>query len=129
MDDLDLLMLWLKGALTQFPAVLVCLVFCLWTASRWRQVPFDARWALPGFGLLLALTLSGPSAQILLQRWVINHAMPLKEAQPYFTVFAFVWSSLHALAYLFLGISIFKGRSQPSSLSPPLLPPRGAPPV
>ena len=119
MNDPSLLKIWLERVLlTQFPAVLACLVGCLWVVSRWRQIPADARWALPGFGLLLALTLSEPIIPILSQRWIMSHYESMKVADSLLTKFAFLWSSLHALAYAFLAVAALRGRSQLTPASP-----------
>ena len=129
MNYADILTLWLTQLFAQLPEIMLCLGLCVWVLVRWRQASSGAVWALLGFGLLLLLTLLGPSIHVAQQRWIIEDAMPAKEVGAMLTVFAAIWSTLRAIAYVFLAVAIYAGRSPAPAISPPPLPRTQPPPL
>ena len=95
------------------PTLIVAIVACILSASKFKQAPDAAMWSLFGFGLALVLCLTTPVGQWLIQRWVFEGVGPASRAWA-FTAFGFVNAILHAVVYIFLVVAVFAGRPKAS---------------
>lgn len=91
------------------PTLLVCIVACILTATKWKQAPDAAMWASFGFGLAILLCVTTPVGHWLIQRWILEGVNSASRVWA-FTVFGFFNAVLHAVVYIFLLVAVYANR-------------------
>jgi len=110
--------LFLSIFVMYLPTLMVCLVAGVVILIKWRQASTGSLWALLGFGLLLMLCFAMPVGQSMIQRWVSESGQVQSRIWA-FTALSMVSSLLHCVAYVFLLVAIFAGRSKTDAAMPP----------
>ena len=113
-----LIQLFLSIFAMYLPTMIVCLVACVVILAKWRQASSASLWALLGFGLLLVLCFASPIGMVILQPW-LNQGGQLQSHVWVYSAFSMVLSVLHCVAYVFLLVAIFAGRSKAGAAMPP----------
>ena len=93
------------------PRIIICLVACIVVVAKWRDARGGAIWALMGFGLALILCFVMPVGQTMIQHWVMENGDRTSRMWA-FSAFGMFVSAVQVVAYLFLLIAIFAGRSK-----------------
>ena len=115
--------MFLSIFLMQLPTMIVCLVACILILARWNAGSRGLKWALLGFGSVLALCLVMPVVHTIVQSWAI-HSGEIAGRIWAFTAVSIVSSLLHAATYVFFLIAVLAGRPAPDTANPPPLTPQ-----
>ena len=120
MNNTDQIELLLSMLAIQLPTLLVCFVAGVVILGRWKEASKGAMWALLGFGLTTILCIAIPVTQAVVQDWLKQSHWTIAERASVFAGLGFLWSALRAISYALLLVAVFAGRSNSSSVSPPL---------
>ena len=120
MNDTDQIKMLVSTLAIQLPTLLVCFVAGVVILGRWREASRGAIWALLGFGLATILCIAIPVTQAVVQEWLKQSHWTIAERASVFAGLGFLWSVLRAISYALLLVAVFAGRSNSSSVSPPL---------
>jgi hypothetical protein len=114
MNAPDPISIFLSITSLQLPTLIVCLVACIVTFTKWKLGSRGSVWALSGFGLVVFLSIAIPVVQTILQIWAYQsgHQAQIRWVYPTFFI---IWSVLHAVSYVFFLVAIFAGRTTPNS--------------
>jgi hypothetical protein len=96
----------------QLPMLIVSLLGCVVILGRKDELGSAASWALMGFGLSILVCILIPSAQTLVQKWVLEGRPSVTQRASVLTVLGLIWSVLRAISVGLLLMAIVTGRQR-----------------
>jgi len=97
--------------LSEAPILIVCFVACIVTLAKWKQCPQAALWAFIGFATLLSLGLAAPVVINVIVGWVLHNGQAGRRIWV-ISALSILEAVLMAIAYVFLLVAVFAGRSE-----------------
>ena len=101
----------IRSLVTHSPLILVELLGLIFALTHWRRSTGAARFALPGFGLLLFGSVVVGSCWAILPQWLIDQGWQSHQLEAIFTIVGLSSRTVEAVGIACLAVALFYGRS------------------